>query len=61
MTAILDKAPDPPPAGAVETPAEPAPAFGAGVTFGALPQDLDAMCVRDGDAVVCAPATNDKG
>lgn len=31
------------------------------VTFASLPQDGDAMCVWDGDAVVCTPSTKDEG
>ena len=57
------------PVAAAETAGKPAPAFGEGVTFGlpgaitfgAAPEDLDAMCVWDGDAVVCTPVKNDKG
>ncbi|MCW5718535.1 MAG: hypothetical protein KIS68_11970 [Bauldia sp.] len=60
MTTSLDKTSDAPAAEAADA-APTAPAFGTGVTFAALPQDLDAMCVWDGDAVVCAPVTNDKG
>ena len=62
MTVKPDGTSNAPAADAVKAPlATPAPAFGTGVTFAALPQDIDAMCVWDGDAVVCAPATNDKG
>lgn len=43
--------------------AGPLPLFGAGagpIAFGAVTVDEDAMCVWDGDAVVCTPVTNDK-
>jgi hypothetical protein len=70
MTALLDKVAGTPVAEAADAAAKPAPVFGEGlifgalpgaITFGALPQDDDAMCVWDGDAVVCTPAKNDKG
>ncbi|MCC6736796.1 MAG: hypothetical protein IT534_11815 [Bauldia sp.] len=43
--------------------AKPVPLFGAGagpIAFGAVTEDAEAMCVWDGDAVVCTPVTTDK-
>jgi len=64
MSGVSDKPKNDAPAEAeAATGAGRVPLFGAGagpIAFGAVTVDADAMCVWDGDAVVCAPVTNDK-
>lgn len=61
MSSVFDRPKDEAPANGAAPKA--APVFGAvpgGIAFGAVTEDADAMCVRDGDAVVCTPVSNDK-